>query len=78
MGRVGNGDVLTVCRFCVLLEGDMLNAYCADHKTMEGAVLLGSLRAIIAEEYPDIRSLWQSLMENAMEKCIKKATVFTL
>lgn len=57
-------------RLAMRAEGDFWNAYAAATGTMEGAMLLGSIRRIIVEE-PAMKDAFMCLMQAAFAHLLK-------
>jgi len=69
--RLGMGitmsDKQQIGRLAFRLEGEIINAYWADQDTMEGAILLGSFRARLADLEPKLWEGFKTLMRAAMD-----------
>jgi len=59
-------------RLAIRAEGEYVNAYFADEHTMEGAVLLASLKRSIAEA--GMFEPWRLLMQEALAVMVQSAT----
>ncbi len=57
-------------RLAIRREGNSVNAYMADPKTMEGATLVASLTVGIAQ-HADFFERWMQLMEDALARAVK-------
>jgi len=60
-------------RLAIRKEGGSVNAYLASERTMDGAVLMGSLAKGIAE-HGDFFDRWKVLMIDAMSVAIEQTT----
>ena len=63
-------DVTTPIRLAIRKEGEFVNAYLAQSDSMEGAVLLGSIRRTILERDDSIWEKWKKLMTDAVSNAI--------
>lgn len=61
-------------RLAIRREGEFVNAYHAAHDTMEGAMLVGSIRTSILKAHRDIWEDWKNLMSRAYQAVIHDAT----
>lgn len=61
-------------RLAIRREGQFVNAYHAAHDTMDGAMLVGSLRVSILDAHPDIWEDWKKLMSRAYQAVIHDVT----
>lgn len=55
-------------RLAIRGEGDYVNAYFAKVDTMEGALLLGSMRRSVCSRYPDLFVEWKNTMQQVMQR----------
>ena len=60
-------DKQQIGRLAFRLEGEIINAYWADQDTMDGAILLGSFRARLADLEPKLLEGFKALMRAAMD-----------
>lgn len=60
-----------ICRLIYRAEGDVVNAYLADPFTMEGAVLLTSINAGLADSIPDLYREWEQLADGIVTRAIE-------
>jgi hypothetical protein len=61
-------------RLAIREEGEFVNAYHAAPNTMEGAMLVGSIRAAILRQHRDIWQDWKNLMTRAYQVVIHDVT----
>lgn len=55
-------------RLAIRGEGESVNAYLAQANSMEGAMLLGSMKRKVCERYPDIFNEWKGLMARVVSR----------
>lgn len=60
-----------VGRLALRLEGDLWNAYYAMPDTMDGAILLGSLRMRLAHD-PLLKQAFMALMQEAVSRLLQE------
>lgn len=68
-----NDNLQQIGRLALRVEGDNWNAYYAMPGTMDGAVLLGSIRMAIAR-HPDRKKQFMALMRDAVADLIEKTS----
>ena len=61
-------------RLAIRHEGPFVNAYYAQMNTMDGAVLLGSIRTTLCRQNDDVFTSFKALMSSAMSAVIKNST----
>jgi hypothetical protein len=73
-GEMSNDDMVRApFRLAIRQEGELINAYVASNETMEGAMLLGSMRKRICEIDGEIFDLFKMLMQAALAAVSKDA-----
>lgn len=60
--------VKTGIRLAIRGEGAHVNAYLAQADSMEGAMLLGSMKRKVCERFPDIFNEWKALMARVVSR----------
>jgi hypothetical protein len=61
-------------RLAIRHEGPFINAYFAPMGTMDGAVLIGSIRTNLCRQNDDVFTSFKALMSSAMSTAVKNAT----
>lgn len=61
-----------IARVAIRHEGEFINAYFADPRTMEDSVLVGSIRTSICDTDPAVFELFQELMRASMSALFKE------
>ena len=61
-------------RLALRIEGEWWNAYIAKSDTMEGAILVGSIRSRLVEESKDCKTGFIALMQVALTLAMQEAT----
>lgn len=61
-------------RLAIRREGEFVNAYHAASGTMDGAMLVGSIRVSILDAHKDIWEDWKALMSRAYQTVVHDAT----
>jgi hypothetical protein len=66
-------DKLQIGRLAMRHEGEMWNAYWAQPGTMEGAILLGSIRMSVVADL-EMKDMFMTFMRVAVAQACKEAT----
>lgn len=60
-------------RLAIRREGEFVNAYHAGTDSMQGAMLMGSIRVSILDKHPEVWNDWKQLMTRAYQALIEGA-----
>lgn len=71
MKKTKNPDLLQFGRIAIRHEGRWVRAYLAKSDTMDGALLMGSILAVMCQEQPKTFEMFKALMEYVMSTVIK-------
>lgn len=61
-------------RLALRVEGNFWNAYFAEEKTMDGAILIGSIRMASVQRDPELKDRFQQLMQAVVESALEDGT----
>ena len=74
MSAKGSGPATAPFRIAFRKEGDFVNCYYAEPHTMQGAVLLSSMRTSILAAQPYVWNAWKALMRQVIGNEARFAT----